>query len=362
MTKHRPRLNEEEYKLIQEFRGIQRNAESVDLNHKDVKQGWLKTKTASLFFKNPSFKEPDFDPDKINWEEVVKNANLPNISPPEQTDVSMTGQFDRLVITDTHIGMNPNPNDGYSLYGGKWDEEELEERVDIVLHTVLSRRKSNILIIDELGDLMDGWDGKTVRRQHDLPQNMTNQTAFDVALRFKINLVGNLAQVYDKVHVNNICEDNHSGAFGYVVNSAFKIAIESMTENVKVMNYRKFMNHYRIGKNVFIISHGKDSENLKFGFTPHIKDNQIQKITDYIDEHFLYQPDVRIEFSKGDSHQLLFDHSSSDKFDYFNYMAFSPSSSWVQANYKKGKSGFTFFNYRDTNDYNIHHEFFKWKK
>ena len=360
-NEYRPRLNEEEYNLIQTFRGIKDSADTFDLDHKTVKQGWFKSKTASLFFKNPSFEEPNFDPDKINWEEIVKNANLPNISPPEQPDVSMIGEFDRLVITDAHIGMNPNP-DGYSLYGGKWDEDEVEERLDITLQTVLSRRNSNILIIDDLGDFMDGWVGKTVRRQHSLPQNMTNQKAFDVALRFKLNLVGNLAQVYSIVYVNNICEDNHSGAFGYVVNSAFKVAIESMTENVSVVNHRKFINHYNVGKNVFIISHGKDSENLKFGFTPQIKDNQIQKITDYIDEHFLYQPDVRIEFSKGDSHQLLFDHSSSDKFDYFNYMAFSPSSTWVQTNYKKGKSGFTFFNYKGVNDYDVHHEFFKWKR
>ena len=69
--------------------------------------------------------------------------------------------------------------------------------------------------------------------------------------------------------------------------------------------------------------------------------------------------EIKIEFSKGDSHQYIFDSSSSDRFDYFNYPAFSPSSSWVQTNFKKGKSGFVFFNYNETrviNDY-----LFEWK-
>jgi hypothetical protein len=40
---------------------------------------------------------------------------------------------------------------------------------------------------------------------------------------------------------------------------------------------------------------------------------------------------------------MLFDYSSSDEFDYFNFPAFSPSSEWVQTNFKKGRSGFVFF-------------------
>ena len=113
---------------------------------------------------------------------------------------------------------------------------------------------------------------------------------------------------------------------------------------------------------MFIITHGKDSKHLKFGFKPHLDGKQVEKIDNYIDTHYLLEKDVRIEFSKGDSHQLLFDHSTSDRFEYFNYMALSPSSNWIQTNFKKGKSGFTFFNYHDTFDYTTKHVFFKWKQ
>jgi len=355
----RIRLNQEEYDLIQEFRGIQDTAEEMQLDVRDVKHGWLKSKTASVFFKNPEFEIPQFDPDAIDWKFIVKGLTFPAIPKIEQEKKS--GIFDRLVISDAHIAMNPNP-DGYSQYGGKWDEKELDDRLLAIVNTVLIKKNSNTIIVDDLGDLADGWDAQTVRKGHDLPQNMDNQKTFDVALKFKLKLASRLSQHYEFVIFNNICEDNHSGAFGYVINSAFKIAIELMADNVKVTNHRKFINHYQFKKNVFIICHGKDSKNLKFGFKPHIDKPQTEKIDNYIDANFLLQPKVRIEFSKGDSHQLLFDHSSSDRFDYFNFMALSPSSSWIQTNYKRGISGATLFNFDGTNDYDIKHIFFAWKE
>ncbi len=355
--KYRPRLTEDEYNIIKEYRGIIDSAEEMQVDPHDVKHGWLKSEHASLFFKNPTFEIAEFDPTLIDWDAILKDVKSVKITRGEKrTD---QGLFDRLVITDTHIGMNPNP-DGYSQYGGKWDEEELNLRLNEIISTTINYANSNILIIDDLGDLLDGWGAQTVRKHHPLPQNMDNQKAFDVALKFKVDLITGLSQYYDEVIVNNICNDNHSGAFGYVVNSALKTSIELICDSIKITNHRKFINHYIIGDNTFIISHGKDMENLKFGFTPHLDKKQMEKIDNYIDNNFLLKPNTRIEFSKGDSHQLLFDYSSSDRFDYFNYMALSPSSNWIQTNYKKGCSGFTFFNYNGINDYIIYNKFFEW--
>ena len=46
-------------------------------------------------------------------------------------------------------------------------------------------------------------------------------------------------------------------------------------------------------------------------------------------------------------------------FNYFNFPAFSPSSNWIQTNYKKGKSGFVMFNYLN-NQVNEIPYFFNW--
>jgi hypothetical protein len=235
--------------------------------------------------------------------------------------------------------------DDYSLYGGKWDECELENRLKILLNHVIENRKSSTLVIDELGDFMDGYDGYTTRGGHKLPQNMDNQKAFDEGVSFKIAMLRKLVPYYEKIICHNVCEDNHAGSFGYIVNSAFKALSEVMFDNVEVINQRKFIDHYAIKNHVFILTHGKDSKSLKFGFKPILDKIQENKIDNYIKEHYLLQPGVKIEFSKGDSHQYIMNYSTSQSFSYCNYPAFSPSSAWVQVNFQKGISGFCFYNY-----------------
>jgi len=126
-----------------------------------------------------------------------------------------------------------------------------------------------------------------------------------------------------------------------------------------VVNQRKFIDHYSIGDHTFILTHGKDSKNLRFGFKPHLDKAQENKIDNYIKEHFLLRKGVTIEFSKGDSHQYLFDNSTSESFNYYNYPAFSPSSNWVQTNFQKGISGFIHFNYYN-NRKGINEYLFDW--
>jgi hypothetical protein len=251
--------------------------------------------------------------------------------------------FDRLVITDIHVGMDVNPN-GHSLYDGLWNEETIFERLEILVNETLKNQKSNTLLINDLGDLMDGYDGFTTRGGHKLPQNMDNQKAFDVALKFKILMIDKLILQYDKIEVINVCNDNHGGSFTYIVNSAFKSYINlKYGDNVRVTNQRKFIDHYIFDDRCFIISHGKDDKNLKFGFKPKLDPIQIEKIKNYIDEYKLHQ--YKIEFSKGDSHQLLFDWTSSSAFEYQNFGAFSPPSDWVKVNFKNTSSSFVNFNY-----------------
>jgi len=279
-------------------------------------------------------KEIDFD----FITEIVKKHLKP--IPKEVIKVNRTDLFDRVIYTDAHIGMTPNEN-GFALYGGKWDEEVLNIRLQEMTDKIVERQSGNTLVLDELGDFVDGWDGETTRKGHKLPQNMDNQKMFDVGVSFKVKMIDILVNYYEKIIVNNICEDNHAGSFGYVINSAFKTIIEQKYENVEVANHRKFINHYFIGKHCFVISHGKDSKSLKFGFKPHLDPKQVEKIDQYLKQNKIYRDAEFIEFSKGDSHQLLLDYCTSDDFDYMNYHAFSPSSEWVQTNFKKGRSGFT---------------------
>jgi hypothetical protein len=349
-------------RILDEHEGIYQATDELDVGNSNVKHLWLKNKKASVFIKNPNYIEPEENP--------ILNIDFTKIFQDKITPIKLTkaktiekGYFDRVVYTDAHIGMNVNPN-GFSLYGGKWDEIELEERERLIISFIIKNRNSNILYIDDLGDFMDGWDGETARKGHKLPQNMDNQKAFDVGLSFKVRMIDELVKYYDKIYCHNICNDNHSDSFGYVVNSAFKSIVEIKYKDVvQVKNIRHFIDHYKVGNYTFIICHGKDSKNLKFGFKAMLDKAGQEKIDDYIKEHFLYtNRDAVIEFSKGDSHQYIFDNSTSQIFNYYSYPALSPSSDWVQSNFKKGKSGLVMFNYYEYRSKLTHDLFFEWKR
>jgi hypothetical protein len=325
--------------------GVINACEKVGVNPEDVPMIWLKNKEASVRVTNPLFEKLS-DEEKnikdIDFLNIFKDKIKP-ITLKTNDNFKALALFDRLVYTDVHIGMNVNP-DGYSIYGGIWNEDELNKRLKVMVKHTLNNKKSNTLIIHELGDFLDGWDGYTTRGGHSLPQNMDNQKAFDTALTFKIQLIDSLINHYDKIKCINICNDNHAGSFGYIVNSAFKTYIDlKYSERIEIINQRRFIDHYTHENVTFILTHGKDDKNLKFGFKPILDAKQIEKIKNYIDEHKLHSQ--KIEFSKGDSHQYIFDNSTSKHFSYQNFPSFSPPSNWVQTNFQNSMSGFVHFNY-----------------
>ena len=258
--------------------------------------------------------------------------------------------FDTLTITDVHIGMDTDV-DNNTMYSKEWNKEELLKSANIVIEQTLEEQESSVLYVDELGDLLDGFNAQTTRGGHSLPQNMTNEEAFDAALEFKLKILYGLVETYTEIHFNNICNDNHSGAFGYFVNEAFKQIAELQFENVTVTNHRKFLNHYFVGNICFIISHGKDDKSLKFGFKPQLDFKGAEKIDQYCKQNKIYKNSDLVIFKKGDSHQALFDMCTSDDFYYFNYPALSPSSNWIKNNFKLGRRGFVNESFKGLKNY-----------
>ena len=253
--------------------------------------------------------------------------------------------FDRLVITDVHLNMNPTGERNTDpLYNHSWEEEDVFKRLDQTIEHVVKYKKGNILVVDELGDFMDGLDGKTTRGGHDLPQNSSDKDAFRLGIKFKVYLVDKLVDYYDKLIFNSVTNDNHSFLFGYFVNfSAQKILEQKYLNKVKYNIQEKFLEHYVMGKHTFIITHGKDSGENKFGMKATFDAKAYEKIDQYCKNRNLYNGNF-IELSKGDSHQRIFDTTSTNDFSYHSYGAFSPPSNWVGTNYKDTKSSIDFFN------------------
>jgi len=256
-----------------------------------------------------------------------------------------------VVYADVHVGMETD-KDGHGLYGGVWNADVLEERRRRMIDEVRARWDGHEVVAVDLGDFMDGWDGQTVRRGHDLPQNMDNREAFNVGVRFKLDTARDLLDLTDRVRFWNVCNDNHAGDFGYVVNRTAQMATGADWSNCL-----RFMSHFTVGDHAFIITHGKDAKNLKFGFKPVLDHKQADKVSEYIRHHRLDRHHVTL--LKGDSHQYLFDRRA--HFNYLNVWAFSPASEWVQTNFTKGRSGFVILEFdKARRDISAHPVEFEW--
>ena len=328
---------------------IEEYCDYYKLPKKDIKSYKLVTHTGTPFY-NIQFKE--------NLSEVVESFDFKSVIEKyinpiilEKVDrKTYSKDFDTLTITDVHIGMETDI-DNNTMYVKEWNKKELIKTADIVIEQTLEEQASSVLYVDELGDLLDGFNAQTTRGGHALPQNMTNEECFDAALEFKLKILYGLVNNYTEIHFNNICNDNHSGAFGYFVNEAFKQIAELQFKNVTVTNHRKFLNHYYVGKICFIISHGKDDKSLKFGFKPQLDLKGAEKIDQYCKQNGIYKESDLVIFKKGDSHQALFDMCTSDDFYYFNYPALSPSSNWIKNNFKLGRRGFVNESFKGLKNY-----------
>lgn len=349
------------------FLSIDEYCDKYGLPKEQVRSSKLVAHQSKHMIYNIAFNETISEQTGIN-EEVIEDIVKKYISIVDVQDipeVNYSTPVTNLTLSDIHIGMEPN-KEGNSLYGGKWDREELMDRLDtIIKYTVNTskKNKSRELYIRDLGDLADGLDGQTVRGGHDLPQNMTNVEVFDLAVEFKVNLVTQLlySGQYSHIVMENVCNSNHGGDFDYFINSAVKQILETKFRNVRVNNHRKFISHYGVGDHCFVISHGKDDRTLKFGFKPVLDSKGIEKIDGYIKSNGLYNKYKYIHFCKGDSHQFLLDFSTSQDFNYFNYPALSPSSNWVQNNFKRGISAFVIETFeKDKEEIEFKYKKFDW--
>jgi hypothetical protein len=341
MSKIRPRITLEEFEIVAQYRAIKNQANNLGLDDKDVKHGWLKNKEASLFFKNPNFGN-EFDVNKVDFEKLF--TDVPKIEVTKVKKKDYKGEFDKLVFTDVHVGMDASDK-GRNMYETEWNKAILFDRLNQMVNFTLAKQESKILYISDLGDFLDGFNGNTTRGGHSLPQNMSNQESFDVGFMFKVRLLEALAPHYELIVMRNVCNDNHAGDFAYFVNQAVKSYINTQLKNVQIINQTSFIDWELVGNYCFVSTHGKDTHNLKFGFKPKIDPNQVNKIVGYLNTQQLLNKGYEIIFEKGDSHLYLFDSATSDVFKYYNYPAFSPSSNWVATNFQLGRSGFIHFNY-----------------
>ena len=299
---------------------------------------WLKPhKELSVYVKNENTLSLE------DYENVLSQISTKSGTIFEAPEIREPETFDRLVFTDVHVGMETDP-DGDSIYGMKWNEEEVMKSAQRMVVETIKFSRGKELYIDNLGDFFDGYEKLTTRGGHELPQNMTTAEAFKIGLEFFCYVIDNLKRYYKKIIVNNVCNNNHGGSMDEILSISLS-HLYSTHENIEINTISKFLHHYEVGNHCFVITHGKDKRHLKYGWKQKLTPDVASKIEGFL-RHKNIDPKVkRVQVDKGDNHLRMTDDGTSDFFTYNVHPALSPSSSWVQHNFKKGTRGFTLYNF-----------------
>lgn len=328
-------------------RALKNASSNLQVDYTNVKHLWLKTKNESVFVKNPDYKEPEFLETTKHLEKAIdKVLNKFNkkdyIFYPNKHESNLKAI--KITISDDHVGLEPNPNDN-GLFKYEYNAEIYANSYEKVFNSVIkefrTHGKFDLLLLDNLGDEQDGWNGFTTRGGHALPQNMTNAEVFETCIDVKVKMIKSLVEnnIANKIILRKVTNDNHSGDFGHTINLAVKKIINLIYSNdiVEVETLTQFLEHRIYGDHCFILTHGKDTKQMFKGLPLKLDEKTINFINDYLRFYDINSKYVHVE--KGDLHQI--GYNKCNTFDYRNFMSFAPPSSWVQHNFGDCYSGYS---------------------
>lgn len=348
-------LNSEKLALLDEIRskGVVDSCEKLSVDPTSVKHLWKvmrdekDRKAGNVFIKNPLYVEKEKEEIKETITKAIDNVlkRFNNTDFNYKVSKTKTNKKALKVTTsDDHVGLEPNPKDN-GLFKYEYNADVYNNSLDKVFNSIIKEYNTHgcfdLLLIDNLGDEQDGWNGFTTRGGHELPQNMSNSEVFEVCIDSKVKLIKSLvnSNVAKKIILRKVTNDNHSGDFGHTINIAVKKIINLLysTDIVEVETLTRFMEHRTYGDHCFILTHGKDAKQMFKGMPLQLNEKTINFVNDYIRFYDIKSKYIHLE--KGDLHQIGFNKCNT--FDYRNFMSFAPPSSWVQHNFGDCYSGYS---------------------
>lgn len=258
--------------------------------------------------------------------EGIDVSNLPRFTP------TATSREDRDLIiwlSDMHIGASVS---GYSIYANEYDQEEVEVRFSKLLNQL--KREALMfgnfynVVVCNLGDSLDGYDGQTTRGGHQLAQNMNNKEQLKCFIEVMTKFMSALADEIPCQHLSYYCvgESNHDGDFGYSANIALQYILQSM--DIEATIFDKFIGEFKLGQTTYILCHGKDNKDM-FKNLPLTLDVKTENfINEYLDNKGIKGDVV---FVKGDLHQSATTYGR--RFTYKSVASLFGSSEWIHKNF-----------------------------
>lgn len=244
-----------------------------------------------------------------------------------------------LHLSDWHIGAKTESN---SLYPNKWNREECVARLDKVLGRIINLNMYfDTIIINNLGDCLDGMDMQTARRDHMLPQNMDNKEMINNFVDIFVEFIGKLnnLKLCNKIKIYSVPNGNHCGATEYVAIKMALTIVDNLYPEMEVQLFEQSMGTYSFKGKQFLIMHGKDDKFAKRGMPLNITDKVRCQIIDYLKSiNFNFQKKIYVV--KGDLHTANL--NSDYNMDYRNVLSLFGNSDYANENFIRNPYGVSY--------------------
>lgn len=238
-----------------------------------------------------------------------------------------------VYLSDMHIGAYVS---SLSIYSNPYNKEEVINRMNKVLDRICTLSKQyggfDNIIVCNLGDSLDGYDGQTTRGGHSLPQNMCNKEQIHTFIEVMNYFFKELNELpYNDLHYVCVGESNHDGDFGYAANVALEAILTNQGVNCTVFD--KFIGEFELGGTTFVLCHGKDNKDM-FKNLPLTLDVKTENfINEYLDNRDIIG---NVVFVKGDLHQSATTYGR--RFTYKSVGSLFGSSEWIHKNFGNTKA------------------------
>lgn len=264
---------------------------------------------------------------KVNITGLDDSLYLPTTTPSETSIV--------VHLADMHIGAKCESN---TLYPNKWDRQELKRRLEVLADKLYELGHFDTLILNLLGDNLDGMDNQTARRDHFMPQNMDNMEQINTFIEVMVAFVLRIRQFANKIMIYSVKEGNHDGIAGYVSTLALINVIQNLCPDIDCQLFKDFIGKYEFKGHTYLICHGKDSKFMKQALPLNLNEKSKIMIYEWLEANNIHGDNIH--FIKGDLHSNAL--NSCLRFDYRNVLSLFGASDYSNYNFSRNSYGVSY--------------------
>lgn len=201
-----------------------------------------------------SYKVDENELEKNSREELLESfRKIANeITPVTSSLETNSGDCDKMLfmpISDMHIGAIG----GNFISDNTYNKDVIMYRINKLIERIISEvnfHNVGRIVISDLGDTLDGYNGKTTRGGHDLEQNLNSREQFDTyvyAMKYLFDCIYNnciLSGKCKSISYFSMNNSNHDGPMAYMAQKAVEIYLNQKYPQINTFVCEKFFYVY----------------------------------------------------------------------------------------------------------------------